>query len=286
LTAISYAKKAGASVDSVSEQQLIEIIRTNESKMQEINCQTTYHPEPVHSYGYAILSLESAGEKPEPAIDAQIHHLATIQGKDGAWYNNLPRPPIQSSDITATSLAIRALKTYSFLSRKNEFERRISKGRNWLWKAKPSNTEARAYQILGLAWSGEDASKLQPMISALLNEQRKGGGWAQLPGLDPDSYATGLALFAIRTGSGSTINAADPAFLRGVEFLLQSQLDDGSWFVARRAFPFQPTMKSGFPHIRDSWISSTGTSWATIALSTALADLSVHEKKQLSLNNH
>jgi hypothetical protein len=36
--------------------------------------------------------------------------------------------------------------------------------------------------------------------------------------------------------------------------------------VARRAFPFQPTMNSGFPHHRDSWISAAATSWALMAL--------------------
>jgi hypothetical protein len=37
--------------------------------------------------------------------------------------------------------------------------------------------------------------------------------------------------------------------------------------VQRRAFPFQPTMDSGFPHGKDSWISAAGTSWAVMALS-------------------
>ncbi len=31
-------------------------------------------------------------------------------------------------------------------------------------------------------------------------------------------------------------------------------------------FPFQPTMNSGFPHHRDSWISAAATSWAVLAL--------------------
>src|SRR5262249_604549 len=33
---------------------------------------------------------------------------------------------------------------------------------------------------------------------------------------------------------------------------------------------FQPTMKSGFPHHRDSWISAAATSWAVLALTRAL----------------
>src|SRR5262249_54484663 len=59
---------------------------------------------------------------------------------------------------------------------------------------------------------------------------------------------------------------ADPASQRGLRFLLSSQEDDGTWHVARRAFPFQPTMASGFPHHRDSWISAAATSWAVLAL--------------------
>ena len=41
--------------------------------------------------------------------------------------------------------------------------------------------------------------------------------------------------------------------------------------MARRAFPFQPTMNSGFPHHRDSWISAAATSWAVLALTQVLA---------------
>jgi Planctomycete cytochrome C len=55
-----------------------------------------------------------------------------------------------------------------------------------------------------------------------------------------------------------------------LRFLLATQEDDGTWHVARRAFPFQPTMNSGFPHHRDSWISAAATSWAVLALTHAL----------------
>ena len=61
----------------------------------------------------------------------------------------------------------------------------------------------------------------------------------------------------------------DPAWRRGLRFLLETQEEDGTWHVARRAFPFQPTMKSGFPHHRDSWISAAATSWAVLALTQA-----------------
>jgi hypothetical protein len=66
------------------------------------------------------------------------------------------------------------------------------------------------------------------------------------------------------------VPVADPAWQRGLRFLLATQEGDGTWHVARRAFPFQPTMSSGFPHHRDSWISAAGTSWAVLALTRAL----------------
>jgi mono/diheme cytochrome c family protein len=62
----------------------------------------------------------------------------------------------------------------------------------------------------------------------------------------------------------------DPAWQRGLRFLLERQEDDGTWHVARRAFPFQPTMNSGFPYHRDSWLSAAATSWAVLALTRVL----------------
>src|SRR5262249_46204904 len=63
-----------------------------------------------------------------------------------------------------------------------------------------------------------------------------------------------------------------------LRFLLGTQYDDGSWHVVSRAYPFQPTMDSGFPHGRDSWISAAGTSWAVLAMTEALPAGTATEK--------
>ena len=59
---------------------------------------------------------------------------------------------------------------------------------------------------------------------------------------------------------------SDPVYQRGVRFLLETQLEDGSWFVRSRAIPIQPYFDSGFPHGRDQFISIYATCWAVRAL--------------------
>jgi len=67
---------------------------------------------------------------------------------------------------------------------------------------KPQNTDHRVYQLLGLAWAGESAQKLQPLAKALMAEQQADGGWAQLRGMKSDAFATGQAVYALRVAAG------------------------------------------------------------------------------------
>jgi len=80
------------------------------------------------------------------------------------------------------------------------------------------------------------------------------------------AYATGRALVALQAAS---LPVSDPAYQRGVQFLLNTQQDDGSWYVKTRALGFQPYFDNGFPYAYDQWISAAGTSWATMALTLA-----------------
>ncbi|MFO1497444.1 MAG: ankyrin repeat domain-containing protein [Verrucomicrobiota bacterium] len=265
MAAIGMAKKQHATVDREAEQQLIAMVGQGELKNLAIDLEPVFHPDAVHTKGYTILGYAAEELPPSPGTDAWVHHLSAIQGKDGQWHNNLPRPPIQTSDIGATALAIHALQRYPLPGRKEALAAQVDRARSWLWNAKTHNTEERIYQILGLSWAGEPASKLQALARDLVAEQRADGGWAQLPALNTDAYATAQAIYTLRVAG--QYEAADAVIKRGVEYLLNNQLADGTWHVRRRAFPFQPTMDSGFPHGRDSWISAAASSWAVMALS-------------------
>ena len=79
-----------------------------------------------------------------------------------------------------------------------------------------------------------------------------------------DAYATGSALVALCLAGGLATD--EPAYRRGVAFLLREQRADGSWLVKSRSKPFQPYYESGFPHGNDQFISMAATSWAVTAL--------------------
>ena len=200
--------------------------------------------------------------------DGEVHHLVTIQASDGRWFNNAPRPPIASSNVSATALAIQAIKQYGWPGRKAAFAASVERARQWLWTVKAETNEEAVFQLLGLHWAGEPAQKLADLVKTLKQQQRKDGGWAQLPTLESDAYATGEVLYTL--AQAAKVSVTDPAWQRGLRFLLERQEDDGTWHVARRTFPFQPTMKSGFPHHRDSWLSAAATSWAVLALTRVL----------------
>ena len=55
---------------------------------------------------------------------------------------------------------------------------------------------------------------------------------------------------------------SDAAYQRGLKFLLNTQLEDGSWYTKTRALGFQPFFDANFPHGYDQWVSAAGTSWA------------------------
>lgn len=282
LAAIGAAKRSQAQVDAELERQLVEIVREGDLKNFEPDWEALFHPDTVYTKGYNLFGLALAGLPADELTDSAVHHLAAIQAADGRWYGNLPRPPMQNGDVSATALAIHALQKYPLPGRKAELDERVERARRWLRRVKPANTDEQAYQLLGLSWAGESAGRLEPLAKRLIAQQRADGGWSQLPTLASDAYATGQSVYALRLAGLTTDH---PAVERGQRYLLQTQLADGTWYVRRRAFPFQPTMKSGFPHGKDSWISAAATSWAVLALSLPEEPVEITSGKTTKLAN-
>jgi hypothetical protein len=212
-----------------------------------------------------------AGAVRDDTTDALVHYLTLKQAKDGRWRTTLFRPPANDGDFTATALAVRGLRLFGPPGRRAEIARRVAGARAWLVSATPRSTEDGAFQLLGLRWAGARKEDVDKAAAGLLAGQGKGGGWSQHASMPADAYATGQALVALQ--QSGAVSAADPAYRRGTQFLLKTQLADGSWFVRSRSLPVQPYFESGFPHGRSQFISCAATSWATMALGLTAAPL-------------
>ena len=225
-------------------------------------------PGDADSMSEILLGMVNAKVAPDPATDAMALFLKNHQALDGRWYATAHRPPLESSDIQTTAAAMHDLQVYAPQAQRAEYDRAVERAAAWLTAAKPRTTQDRAYQLLGLAWAGAtDSSPIKQDGAALIAEQRADGGWAQLPTLSSDAFATGQTLVAL--AQSGALAVTDPAYQRGVKFLMDTQLADGSWYVKRRALPIQPYFESGFPHGRDQFISAAATNWATTALALA-----------------
>jgi ankyrin repeat protein len=220
--------------------------------------------------GYTLIGMAAAGAPADALTDAHIHFMSLNQFPDGAFRNASYRPPSEYGALTTTALVLRSIKLYPIPGRSQEFKERVSRAKRWLSSAKAFSTEERSMQLNGLADAGASASERGPFVKALKSSQNQDGSWSQLPGVRADAYATAEALYALHISGGVATN--DPAYQKGVQWLLRNQLDDGSWFAPTRAVPVQPHTFESFPHSWHQFISDAASCWATMALLFTLPD--------------
>jgi hypothetical protein len=211
------------------------------------------------------MALAAAGESTSWNSDVFVAYLLAKQRPEGRWRGiGASRAPIQDGDFSRTAMAIRTLASFAIPARKTEIDERIHRAAEWLAAQSPISTEDRVMQLLGLHWAGASSRARETRTRELQAQQRPDGGWAQTSHLASDAYATGQVLYTLRELG---VPATDAGFRRGVDYLLGTQKEDGSWYVKSRAMKIQPYFESGFPYEHDQWISTAATAWATMALS-------------------
>ncbi|HEX9369236.1 MAG TPA: prenyltransferase/squalene oxidase repeat-containing protein, partial [Vicinamibacterales bacterium] len=225
-------------------------------------------PGEADSISPILTGLAAERHAPDTATDAMARFVRLQQAPAGYWRVAAHRPPIESGDVQVTAQSMRALQVYAPPGERPLADAAIRRAADWLAAVQPDETQERAFQVLGLHWARADRGAVAAAAKRLVSGQRADGGWAQIPSLESDAYATGQSLVALL--ASGTLTAADPVVRRGVEFLRKTQLADGSWFVARRAIPIQPYFDAGFPHGKDQFISAAATNWATQALLYAM----------------
>lgn len=274
--AVGLARKRGVPIDeqtaSTQVRANIEELTVGRDKLHQ-----GFYAVPVGDFfadfilGYQLVGLHAQNYQPDLNTDAAVMFLQSRQKPNGEWpYPHADmRPPLCLDYIAQTALAMRALQLYAPKPGHAKYEKSIRLAAAWLAKAQSSNNEDRSWRLTGLAWAGTDRTATRQARAELLAAQRPDGGWSDLPSTASTAYATGRSLVALHLGG---LPVSDPAYQRGVQWLLTTQQEDGSWYNRTRALGFQPYFDAGFPHGYDQWMSAAATSWAAMALTLSLPE--------------
>lgn len=270
--AVGAARAAGFKVDEKTSRDQVHANIFGLEKLRDYLHQSMFQPvEDTFGpfvVGYILAGLDAEHYPADLNTDAAAIYLKSHQMENGEWPYGAAdnRPPICSDYIGQTVIAMRGLQLYAPKPLKAEYQKSVQLAANWIAKAKSVTNEDRIWKLQGLTWAGTDKAAMQAARQDLLGKQRSDGGWSDLDSMESSVYSTGRALVALHSAG---MPASDPVYQRGIQFLLKTQNEDGSWYVRSRALAIQPYFDSGFPHGFDQWISAAGTSFATMALSAA-----------------
>ncbi len=272
--ATEQARRTGVAYDEASAKKQLKMAALVKAKRRPQFLQRIVTGGAGHTTGYLLWGMAAEGYPADEITDASAIELSGLQMADGSWFSHAHRPPTEYSKISATAVSVRGMQLFAPPGLADDFQPQYERARQWLLESKPNSNHEYAFRLLGLKWTGASASDIELATKVLLKEQHEDGGWSQLPDMDTDAYATGLALYTLHVGGG--LPTGDSAYRRGVQFLLDRQLPDGSWHVRSRAYKFQPYFESGFPHHHDQWISAAATGWSATALMLSLGTQESH----------
>lgn len=262
------AREKGLLVDEQIANEQLRRIAAFMRENRERGLENVGIPGGIDTVSYILLGMAAEKYPSDTITDAWARYVKNHQSPEGRWKCATLRPPLESSDFEVTAASIRSVRTYGPKSQRAEYDKAVQRGVHWLETAQPRSTEDHAFKILGLIWGGGSQEAVRKAAQELLVLQRSDGGWGQVTTLASDAYSTGQALVALREARAMAVS--NPAYQRGIQYLLNSQLEDGSWYVRTRAPAFQPYFDSDFPHGPDQFISAAASSWASMALVTVV----------------
>jgi N-acyl-D-amino-acid deacylase len=269
MLAIVAARHSGVAVDEELLQKQADFTRASfEPKLDDLRAGTGIGGKAL-TVSYALWSLQLAGRKPDEVTEAMVSYLLETQQEDGHWVVHTDRPPLEESWETTTVLSVIGLKKYASESQQGERDAAISKAAAWFDSAVPESQEDKVSRLWSLKILDRSAEALAAARDEIKAAQRDDGGWGQLAGMPSDAYATGQTLCVLFMSGASP---SDPACRRGLEYLLNTQSADGSWFVKSRSKPIQVYFDNGDPHGHDQFISTPATCWALVALAMSVRD--------------
>jgi ankyrin repeat protein len=274
MLAFRVAREHGISVDEPAAQQVAAkgLLAAPDLSSIDHAVQDMMIVDPALSDGWALIAADAAGVRPGLVTAAYAQRVSNWQRPDGHWPTIDDRPPQSYSPFTATAVALRAMQLYMPARLANETSERLARAKAWLLRAEPRDTEEDTFRLFGLHWAGASTDECRRAARDLIALERPNGGWAELPHMQPDAYSTGEALVALHVAGG--VPVTDPAWQKGLQYLLSTQDDQGAWHVRTRMLsPAQvspPYFETGFPYGHDQFLSTDATCWAAMALMLTL----------------
>jgi hypothetical protein len=198
-----------------------------------------------------------------------IEHLALAQHDDGSFAGRDAWRPIFNTPQILTRFVVAGIRdaTGPGAEAAPEAQHVLERAEAFLSDEVPDETHQGIVLRL-LSEQAREGSRAGVAIGAavlverLRQLQRPDGGWSQTEDRESDAFATGQSLTALhRAGVSST----DPAIRRGIEFLLRTQREDGTWAMTSRANP-----ETGRPAKFLNPITYAATAWATLGLTSCV----------------
>jgi hypothetical protein len=226
---------------------------------------------------YILLGLHAENYPPSFYTDISVDYLLTQAKPDGSFLAESGRPPLETGDVHLTALAIRAIQLYASPAKTNKVNELTARTKHWLETTNPWQQQELAFKLLGMHWCGSNPGPQRKVAETLISMQNADGGWAQLPTMSSDAYATGQTLYALF--ESGMIGPLDPVYQKGLRYLLKSQDETGAWIVQTRAYAIQPFVNTDFPpYDENQFISAAAANWAVMALLNALPDKPTNAK--------
>ena len=145
--AFAIARTRGLDIDStLTQQQIAGAISQVKPVVAEALQNRDRIPDPPIALSYALVAFAAAAHPRDDVTAGMARVISAWQDENGRFHTLPPmRPPIESSDVTATALSLRAIQLYG-----SNQDSQVARAVNWLRAAKPRTTEEFAMQLLGL----------------------------------------------------------------------------------------------------------------------------------------
>ena len=267
LLAMKSAREAGVDVDETLFQEQRKFTRDSFLQRQDRLALGKHIGGQAATTSYGLWTLALGNDKPDELTEAMTTYLLSIQHVDGCWKPPSNRPPLEVSSVSCTVLSAVGIQRFAAESQQEQVAIALSRARSWLATAPLDDQEDLNFALWGEFLLGGTEDRMAELRDRILAARHADGGWSQKSSMNSDAYATGQTLYVLlETG----LDSSEAVIREGLAYLMDTQLDDGSWHVVTRSKPIQPWFDNGDPHDKDQFISIAATGWATSALARAM----------------